>query len=189
METDQIRAAAESYQEVNGKNYRIALADGYSFVLVFEQANFKHLTGVQHLKDTMYHSMAPNQFFKRVLHGAIGDADLRSSVFYEDHCRERIFDLCHMPRILREGALCIHPFDPRKANASLRAEVLIYEEDNFCAFLTLACKHGTQAPDLGGLPVYFPESFQTVYGDRYLKGQSRTRISSIEIFERGLKNP
>jgi hypothetical protein len=177
--------AAESYQKVNGKNYCITLADGYAFVLVFEQANFKHLTGVQHLKDAMYHSMAPNQFFKKVLCGAIGDADLRRSVFYEGHCRERIFDLCHMPGILHEGALCIHPFDPRRANASLRADVLIYEEDKFCAFLTLACKHGTQTPYHGGLPVYFPESFQTVYGNRYLKGQTKTRISSIKTTGRG----
>lgn len=187
MENDQVRLAADSYQELNGKNYRIALADGFAFVLVLEQANFKHLTGVQHLKDTIYHSMAPNQFFRRVLNGAIGDTDLRRSVFYEKNCRERIFDLCHLPRILREGALCIHPFDPRKANTSLRADVLIYKKDQFSAFLTLACKHGTQATDLAGLPVYFPESFQTVYGDRYLKGQLRTRISSIEITERGMK--
>lgn len=111
----EIYLAARAYETVNNQDFHITLSKGYEFILSLSSANFKHLTGIQYLFDTMYATMPANQVFQRILNRKITDDKLRRSRYYEKYCRERIFDLKHMPGILNKNARVIFPFDKVKA--------------------------------------------------------------------------
>ena len=70
----------------------------------------------------MYATMPANQVFQRILNRKITDDKLRRSRYYEKYCRERIFDLKHMPGILNKNARVIFPFDKVKAGSVIRGQ-------------------------------------------------------------------
>jgi hypothetical protein len=155
------------------------LSKGYEFILSFSSANFKHLTGIQYLDDTIYAKMPANQVFRRILNGEITDDNLRRSRQYEKYCRERIFDLKHMPGILNKNAKGIFPFDKSKAGSSIRSSIILYQEDQRHAFLTLGCKEDMRPGAIGKASPFVPETFFTEVGDRYIKGQERAHVIDV----------
>jgi len=181
MDECEIHLAARAYETVNNQDFHITLSKGYEFILSFSSANFKHLTGVQYLVDTIYAKMPANQVFQRILNGEITDDKLRRSRHYEKHCRERIFDLKHMPGILTKNAKAIFPFDKSKAGSSIKASIILYQEDQRHTFLTLGCKEAEGQDTIGKAIPFVPETFFTAAGDQYIKGQERARVIDIVV--------
>ena len=174
---DYIAAAAKIYNEnLDGRDFHILLGDGHSFRLIFEAKNFKHLSGVQYLKDTIWGRMAARQFYGVALSGNVSDEMLRKSIYYEEKCRERVFEFGQLPNLLQEGTLAVHPFQPDLARSALSSDVLLFEADGYSGFLVLAC-----AADGRG---YYPESFVIDKTGQYQKAQRKTRVVSVKVEKR-----
>ena len=176
--------AHEEYERVNGRDYQITFSNGYSFILSFKSTNFKHLIGLQHLTDIEFLRDSPDRVYRAIRAGYITENTIRqSSMFGEIH--ERISDLCHLTELLQVGARAVHPFDRRLAHSSIQSDVLIYKEDDFSTYLTLACCRDRVATLCGTvMAVYAPESIMPEHTDRFIRGQSRSRITAIQEIPR-----
>lgn len=95
---DHLQAAAIAYQALLSKEYHLSL--GFKgrkteIQLTFQKTEFKHLTGVQKLVDTIYPQMPADLFFEESLCGSITCNDLEASCFYLD-MRNRLEQLKYL---------------------------------------------------------------------------------------------
>jgi len=95
---DHLQAAAIAYQALLSKEYHLSLGfkgKKTEIQLTFQKTEFKHLTGVQKLVDTVYPQMPADLFFEESLCGSITCNDLEASCFYLD-MRNRLEQLKYL---------------------------------------------------------------------------------------------
>jgi len=171
--------AFKAYEQLNRRAFVVTLSTGYEFILSFKSENFKHLVGIQHLKDIEPSRFSAGQIYRLVRSRVITEATLRKSSFFEDSSM-RILDFQRLPEIFRENALVIPAFDRAKAGTKLRGDILIYEEDQYQIILTLSCcRESVVLADGVRKDAYAPESFMPEPTDRLIRGQQRARIATL----------
>lgn len=182
--SDILVRAYEEYEKVNGRDYQITLSNGYSFILSFKSTNFKHLIGLQHLTDIEFLRDSSGRVYRAIRSGLITEDTIRqSSMFWDIH--ERVHDLRHLAELLQVGSRTIHPFDRSLAHSSIQSDVLIYREDDYSVYLTLACCRNRVITAGGAvMDAYAPESFMPEHTNRFIRGQSRAHITVIQEIPR-----
>jgi len=104
---DSLKQSAEAFKELLDKEYLITVArkrQKTEFKLIFEEWDFKHLSGMQKLTDLDYHKMPAGVIFKDILKGRIKDSDLQRSEYFAD-IAERLDDLKNLERYLDNNML------------------------------------------------------------------------------------
>ena len=171
--------AFKAYELLNRRAFVVTLSTGYAFILSFKSENFKHLVGIQHLKDIEPSRFSAGQIYRLVRSHVLTEATLRKSSFFEDSSM-RILDFQRLPEIFRENALVIPAFNSARTGAKIRGDILIYEEDQYRIFLTLSCcRECVVLADGVKRDSYVPESFMSESTDRLIRGQQRARITAL----------
>src|SRR5450756_2125964 len=122
--------AFKAYEQLNKRAFVVTISTEYEFILSFKNANFKHLVGIQHLKDIEQSRFSADQVYRLVRSRTLTESMLRKSSFFSD-ISMRLLDFQHLPALFREGALVVHSFDKSKAGTMLKGDILIYDVDQY----------------------------------------------------------
>ena len=177
---DVLKQAAQTYQGLIGKEYRIVFSNGKAVRIVFKPSNFPHLAGLHKLRDL--YQISSGQYgavalYKLIRSGKLTLDDLKCSCYFDSQSQERLESLCRICELLVVEGKAIHPFDKRKcwAQVSFKADTLFFKDDGWEFFITFGA-----APDAKG-EYHYPETVFYRFDRAYTTGQNIVNIANVEI--------
>ena len=173
---DLLREAACVYRELTNKEFIVTFDNGESIRIIFKDANFVHLAGLNKLTDIALLKNSAKYIFKIILKGRITWDDLNKSIFFDAQARERLESLVRIGELLVADGLAIFPFDKAKCRArvSFKSDVIFFKEDGYDFFITFGA-----AQDKSG-EYRYPETIFYRYDMTYIVHQNVVSIKSIE---------
>lgn len=163
---------AAYYQNFIGSTCKLTLENGLIISFPFKRSHFKHLLGLEKLKDIPnMQSGAANAVFKNILAGKLDNAISKSAFYHLIEDRLKYFnlldDILHSkividfePSIVQDGT-----------HLSNTAYILFLRKNNGYINLTLG----------EGFDGYYPETFFFEPSKRYISEQTLLDIISVEI--------
>ncbi len=177
---DVLKQAAQIYQGLIDKEYRITFSDGKTVRIIFKPGNFPHLAGLHKLRDLYqissgrYSAVA---LYKLVRSGKLTLDDLKYSRYFDSQSQERLESLCRICELLVIEGKAVHTFDKKKCRAqvSFKADTLFFKDDGWEFFITFGV-----APNAKD-EYHYPETVFYRFDRAYIAGQTIVTITDVEI--------
>lgn len=173
---DLLWEAARVYRKLTNKEIVVTFGNDEFIRIIFKDANFVHLAGLNKLADIAIMENSARYIFKMILKGRITWDDLNKSVFFDAQARERIKSLSRIGELLVADGRAIFPFDPAKCRArvSFKSRAIFFKEDGYDFYITFGA-----AQDKSG-EYYYPETMFYRYDGAYIDNQNVVSIKSVE---------
>jgi hypothetical protein len=130
---DLLKQSAESFENLLDKEYALTIArkrQKYEFRIIFEEWDFKHLSGIQKLIDLDLHSMPAGVIFNDILHNKITERDLQESLYFND-IKERLENLKNLENYLDNNMLVFKWDEKKAAYSKIKADYMLKEDIQF----------------------------------------------------------
>ena len=125
---DRLRESAKAFQKLLNKEYHVKIGfkgkKTVDFVLQFDPADFKHLTGIQHLYDLKIYKKTSEDVFYDSLNGNLKETDLHYSIHF-DGIQERLENLKNLEKYLDSNMIF---FKWENKYKDIRADYMLKED-------------------------------------------------------------
>ncbi len=175
---DLLYNAALEYKSLLNKEHIIMFSNGKSIRIIFKPSNFLHLAGLHKLTDMDYLTkFSAKRVYKMVLSKKVTMDNIKNSLFFDSHARDRIESLSRIRELLVVGGKVVYGFDRIRCRirASFKSDIIFFKDDGYNFFITLcmaADKYGSY---------YYPETIFYHYDNAYLFQQNICSIENIDV--------